>query len=123
MAPNTESNQALEQTRNKLAAWRQRNKAPKPIPGEIWTAAVELSQQLGLGPVSRELGLDYGSLKRRAAEPARQPMQFFEFMAEPAVGLLESCVLQVQSDRCQANVQLHQVSPQALGAVLREVLY
>ena len=122
MVPITECNQALAQTRSKLAAWRQRNKPPKPIPDEIWTAAVELSHQLGLGAVSRELRLDYGSLKRRAAEPLPQPMQFFELLAEP-VGLMESCVLQLQSDRCQATVQLHQVCPQTLGSLLREVLF
>jgi hypothetical protein len=121
MAPSTESNQTLEQTRNKLAAWRQRNKAPKPIPDDIWKAAVELSHQLGLTAVSRELKLDYSSLKRRVAEPLPQPVEFFEFLADP-MGLMESCVLQLQSARCQATVQLQQVSPQAVGSILREVL-
>ena len=123
MAPIIDCNLALEKTRNKLAAWRQRNKAPKPIPEDIWIAAVELSHQIGLGPVARELRLDYGSLKRRATEPPPQPMQFFELLAEPGAGLVESCVLQLQSERCQATVQLHQVSPQALGSILREVLF
>ena len=122
MAPMTECNQTLEQTRSKLTAWRQRNKAPKPIPDEIWTAAVELSHHMGLGVVARELKLDYGNLKRKAAEPSPQPMQFFELLAAP-VGLMESCVLQLQSDRCQATVQLHQVSPHTLGSLLREVLF
>lgn len=123
MAPMTECNQTLEQTRSKLTAWRQRNKAPKPIPDEIWTAAVELSHQMGLGVVARELKLDYGNLKRKASEPSsKQPMQFFELLAQPA-GQIEACVLQLQSDRCQATVQLHQVSPHSLGAILREVLF
>lgn len=121
--PSTEWNQTLERTRNKLATWRQRNKPPKPIPDDIWKAAVELSHQLGLGTVSRELKLDYGCLKRRAAEPLPEPqaMEFFELLAEP-LGLMESCVLQLQSARCQATVQLHQVSPQVIGSILREVL-
>ena len=77
---------------------------------------------MGLGVVARELKLDYGNLKRKAAEPSPQPMQFFELLAAP-VGLMESCVLQLQSDRCQATVQLRQVSPQTLGSLLREVLF
>jgi hypothetical protein len=123
MAPITDCNLALEQTRSKLATWRQRNKAPKPIPDEIWTAAVELSHQMGLGFVARELKLDYSNLKRKAAEPPPQTMQFFELLAGPVAGLVESCVLQLQSDRCQATIQLHQISPQALGSILREVLF
>ncbi len=113
--------QTLERTRSKLAAWRQRNKAPKPIPHDIWRTAVELSHQLGLGTVSRELKLDYGCLKRRASEPSAPPVEFFELLAEP-LGLVQSCVLQLQSARGQATVQLQQVSPQAVGAILREVL-
>lgn len=120
--PTIEPNHTLERTRNKLIAWRQRNKAPKPIPDDIWAAAVDLSHQLGLGAVARELKLDYASLKRRATEPSPQPVEFFELLAQP-VGVVESCILQLQSARCQATVQLHQVSPQAVGSILREVLF
>ena len=123
MVPPAESevNQVLERTRSKLTNWRRRNKAPKPIPDDIWKNAVELSHYLGLGTVSRELKLDYGSLKRRAAEPPPRPMEFFELLSEP-LGMVQSCVLQLQSARCQARVQLQRVSPQELGAILREVL-
>ena len=121
MVPTTSLNSTLEQTRSKLEAWRQRNKAPRPIPDDIWRAAVELSHQLGLGTVSRELKLDYGSLKRKANEPAPQAAEFFELLAAP-MGLIQSCVIQIQSTRCQATVQLDQVTPQAVGSILREVL-
>jgi len=123
MVPLAESevNQFLERTRSKLTNWRRRNKAPKAIPDDIWKSAVELSHHLGLGTVSRELKLDYGSLKRRAAEPPPQPMEFFELLTEP-LGLVQSCVIQLQSARCQATLQLQSIKPQELGAILREVL-
>ncbi len=118
----TNLEQTLEATRTKLAAWRRANKAPTPIPDDIWRSAVELSHHFGLGPVSRELKLDYGRLKRRAVEPTCPPTEFFELLNLPT-DLVESCVLQLQSTKCQATVQLHQVAPHAIGSILREVLF
>lgn len=121
MSHHTNLEQTLEATRTKLAAWRRANKAPTPIPDDIWMAAVELSHHFGLGAVSRELKLDYARLKRRAIEPTCPRTEFFELLTVPT-GLVESCVLQLQSTKCQATVQLHQVTPQAIGSILREVL-
>lgn len=112
----------LERTRARLAAWRAANAAPKPIPLEIWKAAVELSHQMGLGTVSRELKLDYGGLKRRAGEKQVTGADFIEFLSPVISERIGSCVLQLQSTRCQATVQLQDVTPQALGDILREVL-
>lgn len=115
----------LDRTRSQLAAWRQTHAAPKPIPDEIWKAAVELSQELGLTKVAKELKLDYGSLKRRANQLPRQAVpasSFVEFLGPVFSERIESCVLQMQSARCQATLQLQQVSPQAIGGILREVL-
>jgi hypothetical protein len=43
---------------------------------------------LGLTAVSRELKLDYCNLKRRAAEPLPQPLEFCELLAENAAAQL-----------------------------------
>ena len=88
-----------------VRAYRRRlGKAPTPIPDDIWMAAVELSHHFGLGAVSRELKLDYARLKRRAIEPTCPRTEFFELLNVPT-GLVESCVLQLQSTKCQATVQ------------------
>lgn len=121
-AINPELKSRLDRTRNQLVAWRQANTAPKPIPAEIWGTAVELSQQLGLTRVARELKLDYGTLKRRAKQQPAPAPSFVEFLGPVFSERIESCVLQMQSPRCQATLQLQQVSPKALGGILREVL-
>lgn len=118
----TELKNRLDRTRNQLVAWRRDNTAPTPIPAEIWNTAVELSQQLGLTRVARELKLDYGTLKRRAQQQPASAPSFVEFLGPVFSERIESCVLQMQSARCQATLQLQQVSPQALGGILREVL-
>ena len=38
------------------------------MPGDLWEAAVELAQRHGVSMVSRELRLDYTSLKKRVME-------------------------------------------------------
>lgn len=122
---------ALEQVRRELTAWRECNRAPKPIPTMLWNQAAELGRKLGAGPVARELRLDYGCLKRRMAEqPAQKEPKvtpspdFFEFLAMPApLGeSIESCIIKLRSPRAQVRVELQRLSPQALGMVLKEAL-
>ena len=54
MVPPASLNSTLEHGRRTLPAWRQHNKAPKPVPDDIWKTAVALSHQLDLGTLSRE---------------------------------------------------------------------
>lgn len=112
----------LNRTRTQLAAWRESHGAPQPIPAEIWHSAVELSQQLGVGTVARELKLDYANLKRRAGQTKVAAPNFIELLGPVLSERIGSCVLQLQSPRCQATVQLEQVTPQAVGGILREIL-
>lgn len=123
---------ALERVGRELAAWRESNRAPKPIPTLLWNQAAELGKVLGAGPVSRQLRLDYGCLKRKMAEsqaPARTTeakptTNFLEFLAVPApVGdTIESCSVRLRSPRAQVRIELQRVSPQALGIILKEAL-
>ena len=122
---------ALEKVGRELAAWRESNRAPKPIPTLLWSQAAELGRALGAGPVARQLRLDYGCLKRKMAEaPAVKELKkapstdFLEFLAMPApLGeSIESCTLRLRSPRAQVRVDLQRVSPQALGAIIKEAL-
>ena len=56
----------LEQTRRRIARWRERcpyRGAAMPAP--LWAAAVALARQHGLYTTARTLHVDYGSLKKR----------------------------------------------------------
>ena len=52
------------------------------MPEELWAAAVQMAELLGVWQVARELGLRYESLKRRVEEKAarkKAPTGFVEF--------------------------------------------
>jgi len=124
---------ALEKVGRELAAWRESNRAPKPIPTLLWNQAAELGRTLGAGPVARQLRLDYGCLKRKMAEVGQAPARttetksttnFLEFLAMPAPlgDTIESCSIRLRSPRAQVRVELQRLSPQALGTILKEAL-
>lgn len=122
---------ALEKVGRELAAWRESNRAPKPIPTLLWNQAAELGRTLGAGPVARQLRLDYGCLKRRMAEiPAAKAFEtkastdFLEFLTMPApLGeTIESCSIRLRSPRAHVRIELQRLSPQALGTILKEAL-
>ena len=122
---------ALEKVGRELAAWRESNRAPKPIPTMLWNQAAELGRTLGAGPVARQLRLDYGCLKRRMAEvPAPKALEtkattdFLEFLAMPAPlsETIESCSIRLRTPRADVRIELQRLSPQALGTILKEAL-
>jgi hypothetical protein len=123
---------ALEKVGRELAAWRESNRAPKPIPTVLWSQAAELGRTLGAGPVARQLRLDYGCLKRKMAESQAPPRtaeanattNFLEFLAMPAPlgDTIESCTVRLRSPRAHVRIELQRVSPQALGIILKEAL-
>jgi len=54
----------LEEARERFEAWRKSRKNYRPIPADLWTAAVELTRQYPINTVSRALRLNYSDLKR-----------------------------------------------------------
>jgi len=73
----------LNQLRRRIERWRRTRVKRSPMPAELWRAATELAQELGVYRVTRELGVGYQSLKDRAgarSEPgAREAGAFVEF--------------------------------------------
>ena len=55
----------LTQLRGRIERWRFRRAKRSPMPAELWRAATELAQELGVYRVARELRVGYGSLKDR----------------------------------------------------------
>ena len=58
----------VEQVRGRLTNWRGQRRRGQRIPQGLWAAAVRAGRRHGVYRVSRALGLDYGSLKRRIDE-------------------------------------------------------
>lgn len=59
-------NQALNKVKEQFKKWRRTRKSPRPMPEELWKAAISLSASHSISQISKELMLDYSALKRRA---------------------------------------------------------
>ena len=92
----------LEETRRRIARWRERRPyRGAPMPAALWAAAVALARQHGLYPTARTLHVDYGSLKKRldAAGAGRVPSPaFIELPAARPTGL-GPCVIDLEGRR------------------------
>lgn len=123
--------QATKALRRRLERWR-RNRQGKCIPESIWTGAVELALQQGVFKTARDLGLNYGSLKKRmegletALAPVPvprggQPPTFVELLA-PLSGNVTGCRVEVETSRGgRLRVEMGSVTPQGLATILREL--
>ena len=61
----------VEQVRKQIDRWRaKKGRRGTPMPSGLWDEASRLARELGVYRVKRALGLNYESLKRRAAEVA-----------------------------------------------------
>lgn len=65
-AENGVASEIVEELRVRIEAWRSSEDRGKRMPEELWQAAGTAAQRLGVFPVSRSLGLNYQTLKRRA---------------------------------------------------------
>lgn len=120
---------SLEQLKQQLTRWRAANSAPTPIPDRIWCGAAQLASRHGVGQVARALRLDYAALKRKALvseqeamAPVVAPTAFIELVSPPPAPI-GRCVLEIESARGnEMRLKMREVTPAALGTILREVL-
>jgi len=70
----TSSNPTLEDVQEKFKYWRRTRKSHRPIPTELWEAAVSLSTDYSISQISRELILDYSALKKRVHTKKNDPI-------------------------------------------------
>jgi len=72
----------IDELRGLIEAWRQSESKTRAMPDDLWEDASAAAQMLGVHRVSRELGLNYQALQRRAAPgasvPAHSPPEFIE---------------------------------------------
>jgi len=102
----------LSRAHRRFERWRSTRKAASRIPEDLWSLAVELSQEYGLAKTSRTLSLGYNTLKKRveAAAPAgpsedESGSGFFEILP-PGLSAPSECVVELE-DAAGAKMRIH----------------
>jgi hypothetical protein len=96
--------QTLSQVKEQFKSWRKTRKSPRPIPKKLWAAAVSLTSKHSISQISKELVLDYTTLKNRAAIKGKDsaasmgPADFIEVNLEPPAAAAE-CIVEMQDIR------------------------
>lgn len=102
--------QALSPLKQQFDQWRASRRAGERISPDLWDAAVSASRKHGVYRVSRELKLDYVTLKRRAVQttggaPATPPEPRFvelraaQGLSSPAAMSDPACVVELANAR------------------------
>ncbi len=93
--------QALAGLRRRFDEWRRLRPGRTRIPEPLWAAAVQAAREHGIWRTSRQLKLDYYSLKRRLAGTNRQvpaPIHFVEVTPQ-VLSPGPACVLEITDGR------------------------
>ena len=102
---------SLSEVKEQFKIWRRTRKSPRPIPEQLWQAAVSLTATHSISQISKELVLDYSSLKKRV--PAKKktavakmsPPGFIELNLEPPASESQ-CMIEMR-DIGGARMQMH----------------
>ena len=103
--------QTLSQVKEQFKTWRKTRKSPRPIPKKLWAAAVSLTSKYSISQISKELVLDYTTLKKRAAIKDKDsaasmgPADFIEVNLQPPAAVAE-CIVEMQDIR-GAKMRMH----------------
>jgi hypothetical protein len=103
--------QSLSQVKDQFKTWRQTRKSPRPIPAELWAAAAGLATKHSISQISKELALDYTSLKNRVTVKKKtgaasmSPADFIEVNLEPPA-VVAGCIIEMQ-DIGGAKMRMH----------------
>ena len=104
-------NPTLSEVKEQFNKWRRTRQSPRPMPEELWQAAVGLCAHHSIGKISRELIVDYSTLKKRVSHKKKNTVakvscpDFVEldFGAPPA---LTECMIEME-DSLGAKMRLH----------------
>ena len=103
--------QTLSQVKEQFKTWRKARKSPRPIPAQLWAAAVSLTAKHSISQISKELVVDYTALKKRAAiknkddAASMSSADFIEVNVEPPAAVSE-CIVEMQ-DLLGAKMRMH----------------
>ena len=102
---------SLSEVKEQFKIWRRTRKSPRPIPDKLWQAAVSLTATHSISKISKELVLDYSTLKKRVpikkkstANKTSAP-SFIELNLEPPATVSE-CMVEMQNT-LGAKMRMH----------------
>jgi hypothetical protein len=103
--------QLLSEVKEQFRKWRRTRKSPRPMPEELWQAAVSLSANHSIRQISRELIIDYSTLKKRAQNKKKKAVakvsrpDFIELdLASPRT--IPECIIELE-DAFGAKMRMH----------------
>jgi hypothetical protein len=101
----------VEEVWTRLEEWRQSRRHKRTaIPGELWSAAIEVARRDGVGRTAAALSLDYSKLKRlmMAAEGVEKKTaspSFMELIA-PEAAAVAQCAIEMEDRRARIRIEL-----------------
>ena len=115
----------LERIGAELEGWRRSPERRRGIPEGIWREVVTLAREHGVHRVARSLGLNYDSVKRRAAACAvarkRREVPTFVELGPQSVGGEGSCVMELSTPD-GVRLTVRGARPEHLSALAESVL-
>jgi len=103
--------QSLSDVKEQFKTWRKTRKSLRPIPAQLWAAAINLTAKHSISQIAKELVLDSSTLKKRAAvkknagATSMSPAGFIEVNLERPVTVAE-CIVEMQ-DIAGAKMRMH----------------
>lgn len=104
-------NPTLSEVKEQFKKWRRTRQSPRPMPEELWQASVGLCAHHSISQISRELIIDYSTLKKRVSNKKKNTVtkvshpDFIELDFGTATTLPE-CMIEME-DSLGAKMRIH----------------
>lgn len=119
---------AVGPLQRRIARWQSARVGRARMPDHLWEAALTLALDVGAYRAAADLGLNYGTLKRRLQARRQEPTvspeipAFVEWFA-PVGGTVAECVLEVETrSGTRLRLEMKGVPPQGLATMLRDLV-
>ena len=113
---------------SQIEEWRRTRTKMHPMPPELWDAAVAVARELGIYATSKQLGVNYNSLRFRCGSSCpsqggqdEAPISFVELKPTMAIGAVGSEVELSDSGGKKLTIRLGQGASVDLAELAREL--
>ncbi len=103
----------IEEVEQRFKTWRRTRKSHKPIPTELWQAAVSLTSKHSICAISKRLLLNPSQLKRRAPASCAHPPEHQQQSAPTFIeleiaehGINYGCMIEME-DQMGSKMKIH----------------